>query len=74
MTNVKKPSGDDGEVLMSFYNAIVELQRNAQAVTPETIAALYGRTTIGFIAGATVTNPATGETFTANVFVTAVAT
>jgi hypothetical protein len=79
MVNVKQPwSGMSDEqmrvLLQTYYDAIIELQRVAQAVTPTVLASAAGPVMLGYLASQTVTDPATGQTYTANVYITAVPT
>jgi len=79
--NVKKPTSSSVAdpralqvLLQSFYEAIVELQGIIAKPTPESVAAAVGPTAIMVLRGATVTLPGSAASFTADVYVTGVAT
>ncbi len=57
---------------MRVFEALSEIQRAAAAPSPQSIAEKAGVVRIVKIAGATVTDPATGQTFTADVYAEAV--
>lgn len=73
VTNLRKPDGSD-PVLMAFYEALVEIQKAAQAPTPASIADAAGVTKTVVLRGVTVTLPGSTATFTADVYVTGVST
>lgn len=79
VTNLPKPDeptisrpGALLNLLVKMYEAVIELQRAAQATTPASIAAARGKTGTVVIRGATVTLPDSSATFTADVYVTGI--
>lgn len=81
MTNVRKPTSDSVTepyarlvLLQSFYEAIVELQGILAKPSPASVAAAAGPTAIMVLRGATVTLPGSAATFTADIYVTGIAT
>jgi hypothetical protein len=59
-------------ILMRMFEALTEMQKADGVPSPQSIAEKAGIVRIVKIAGATVTDPATGQTFTADVYAEAV--
>ena len=59
-------------MILRLHDVVAALAKAADGATPENVAARFGKVGVVQITGATVTDPLTGETFTADVFVEAV--